>query len=404
MFKRKTQPIVTGTANNTFFPLDFVKQFISGSLSANEQKYIEYYLSVPELQSIINYRARSLSSMNLQVRRRNTDEVIDNHPILDLLRNPNPLQSFREFVRQYSINKDIFGNAFHHLVYGTTPDRSQAIYNLPSLNAEVKRPNNNIILFNSTDQNEIIEKYRFYFMGKNLYYDPDEILHFADNLTWQERDDSYILKGASKIQSISQACENIKTAYEVRGMLIGNSPMGVLSNQTKDGAGTIPMTPDEEEELQKRLKKYGLTKEKYQYIVTSQSLSFVSMAQNIGNLKLFEEVDNDQSAIADQYSFPVELFQNNVTYENKKEAKKQLYQDSIIPEAKEWLDGISSVMFPKLDYYLYPDYSHISVLQSDYESKARIWNYSVTALSKALADQAITLDEYTETLKKIELI
>ncbi len=400
-FNKKSSPAVVGGANTTFFPLDFVQQFISNSLELTDDKILKYYLSVPELAAIVNYRARVFADMKVKARKLSSGEDVD-VPIMEMMKSPNPYQTFRELAQQYSITKDLYGNAYLHPVYAFDRQKSKALYNLPAANAEIEfmdgaAPNP----FNLTDYSDYVKRYKFKFQGGLIHYNPDEIIHYNDNSVKYEKDKW--LKGISRVTQLSQVCENIKTAYEVRGIIQGNSPLGMITNQSTDGMGTVPLLPEDKENIQNELKKYGATKKKYQFIVTSASLRYVSMATSVANLKLFDEVDDDQSAIADAFNFPVELFQNNVTYENKKEAKKLLYQDSTIPEAKVWLDGLNK-FFGFNDIELYPDYSHVSVLQEDLERKAKMWNWTVTALSKALADGAMTSEEYRINLEKIGLL
>lgn len=399
LFGRKSQVITT--IKPTFYPVDFVHNFLSGGISATELELLHYYLTVPELSAIINYRGRTFAGMTVKMRNARTGEEVESHPILEMLRQPNPMQSFADFAKQYSISKDVFGNGYIHPVYGVDISNTKELYNLPGLNSRIIPQDG--IPFNKTEKDEIVKGYEFQFRGDTLTYAPDEVIHFADAKI--RYDDENYLKGESKVRALSQACENIVTAYEARGILQGNSPLGVLSNRTTDGAGAPFMDPKETERVQDNLKDYGARKKKYQFIVTSANLDYVSMSQNITNLKLYEEVQADQLAVANAYGFPVELVQNEVTYENKKEAKKQLYQDTIIPEAEEWLQGLSRDLglYDK-NLELYPDYSHVQVLQEDMERKARTWNTTTMALNRSFQDGALSIDEYRDNLQKLGML
>ncbi len=399
---KKTLPIIQGSPS-TFIPMSFVQAFLSGALNATDTKYLEYYIIIPELQAIINYRARVLSSMKIKARKISSGEDIEKLPELELLKKPNPLQGQSEFIKQYSIGRDVFGNTYMHPVFGVSRTKTKAIYNLPAVNAKIIPTSDKLIPFNQTDFNEIIKEYQFQFNGGKIKYKPEEITHLNDNQISYKNDDW--MKGKSKIQALTQPCENIKTAYEARGILQGNSPLGVLSNRTKDGMGTTIMDPADKKAVQDDLKKYGLTKEKYKFIVTSADLQWTSMAANIAGLKLFEEVDADQLSIANGFMFPIELFQNNTTFANKKEAKKQLYQDSTIPEAQELTQSLSQ-MLGLIDrgIELYADFSHIAVLQDDYEKMSTTWFKSVSAMEKAFASGVITLIEYQDNLRKIGML
>ena len=216
-----------------------------------------------------------------------------------------------------------------------------------------------------TNSDEIIKQYDFKYFGKTIHYEPTEIIHYNDNQV--RYDDNRFLLGDSKIRPLVQACENIKSAYEARGILIQNSALGILSNETSDMSGTVPLATKDKDQLQEDYKKYGLAKNKWQLIITNASLKWQSMAVNVGQLKLFEEVEADFDTIANAFSFPPDVMKTNSTFENVNQAKKQLYQDAIIPEADEWLQGFSNFMGLE-GISFKSDFSHIAVLQDDKES------------------------------------
>lgn len=387
----------------SFIPVQWLDNFISGYSDITDNKLYKYYMSVPELNAIINYRAMVKADMIVKMRNLRTGDDIDSDPILDLFRQPNVLQSFDEFIKQLSIQKDLYGNAFVHPVYGLTKDKSKAIFNMPSKNAKVIIKENGISPFNVTDISEIIDHYKFEFNNKSINHNPDEIIHFNDSQI-DFTNDNWVM-GKSKITAITQACENIITAYEARGMLMGNAPLGIISNRSKDGQGSAILDPKDKKSIQDNLRQYGMAKDKYKFIVSSSDLSWSSMAINISGLKLFEEVESDRQTISNTFGFPDTLLNSNQTYENIKEAKKQLYQDSIIPESNEIMQGFSK-FFGLIDKgkELYADYSHVPSLQLDLESRSRTWNYTVTSLDKAFASQAITIKEYQEVLRKIKML
>lgn len=393
---KKSTPIAQ--ASNTFFPLEFLNGYLINSLDADQRKMYQLYLQVPELQAIIAYKARVASQMKIiavddageRIEKPNVDTTA-------LFRNPNPIQRFNEFFIQYYSLRTIFGNAFIHPVFGIDPSMTRTLWNLPPMDAEVVPVNNNLIPFNMTEKDEIIEAYKFFFNGNRIIYKSDEIIHFNDNQIQFDR--KKWLLGDSKIRPLIQACENIKNAYEARGILIQNSALGFLSNETQDAQGTADLNPDDKDALQKEFKeKYGLTRNKWQVILTNARLRWVPMVVNMTNLKLFEEVDADFRTIANQMNFPPEILQTESTYENKQKAIKQLYQEAIIPECDEWLEGLSEGL--KLDFLLQSDFSHISILQEDLNARSQALNYASTALSKAVQAGIISPADAEEQLKK----
>lgn len=393
---RKSQEVVI---TPTFIPLEWMNAYISDGLNANQKKFLQLYLSVPELQAIINYKARVFAGM--RVKAVDKDENEKDIPQLNLFAKPNPLQNFKEFATQYYVLRAIFGNEFIHPVFGNDKTAVRALWNLPPMNAEVIPAENQLIPFNMTDIDELIKSYKFWYNGATITYDAGEIIHFNDNQV--QFDKEHVLLGDSKIRPLVQACENIKNAYEARGILIYNAALGILSNETVDGQGTVNMDPKEKDQMQKDFKEqYGLTKHKWQVIMTNARLNWQSMAVDVGKLKLFEEVDSDFRTIANAHNFPPEILQpksgNSLNQQDKDGALRQLYQEAIISEADEWLQGLANWM--GLDVQLKSDWSHIAVLQIDKERASKSINWAATGLAKAVESGIMSEQDAQDEFKK----
>ena len=383
----------------TFIPLDWLSNYLANVGDATDDKFLKFYLSVPELQAIINYRGRVFGSMRVKAFDASGKEI--DIPQLKVFKKPNPLQNFKEFAMQYHVLRDIFGNEFIHPIFGVDPSMTATMWNLPPMDAEIIPAENKIIPFNTTELKEIIKEYHFKYDGQTIKYQPIEIIHFNDN---QVRfDKNRFLLGDSKLRPLIQPCENIKSAYEARGVLIQNSALGILSNVGTDQAGTVPMNPDDKDQLHEDYKKYGLTKNKWNLIITNASLKWQSMAVKTGDLKLFEEVDSDFRTIAGQYNFPPELLQpksgSSLNQESKNESLKQFYQDSMIPESDEWLQEFAN-FFGLENITLKSDWSHVPALQDDIELRSKSINWAATGLSKAKDSGLIAEAEAQEEFKK----
>ena len=393
LFSKKSTPI---TATTTFFPLQFLAGYINQGLNANQQKFLELFLQVPELQAIIGYKARVFAGMNVIAQNDNGDEKTIKQ--IEIIKKPNPLQNQKEFLTQYYILRSIFGNEFIHPVVGANKDNPKALWNLPPMNAEVIPVDmGKQSIFNMTDISEVIAGYKFEYDGTKLTYPADEIIHFNDNQVVFDKDKLRL--GDSKLRPLVQPCENIKAAYEARGILISQGPKGILSNETTDGVGRLDLGAKEKEDLQEDMrKKYGMTRKKWDVILTNANLKWTSMATDTGKMKLFEEVDADFRTIANAFNFPPEILQTDSTYENKNKALIQLYQEAIIPEANEFLQGLRDWM--GLSEHLVADFSHIAVLQADLERRAKSINWAATGLSKAVETNLTTEKEAAEEFKK----
>jgi hypothetical protein len=175
----------------------------------------------------------------------------------------------------------------------------------------------------------------------------------------------------SRIRSLEMPINNQIGAYESRNVLINyRGALGIFSRDISS-SGQIPVaaiTPKEKEGLQRDFKRYGLKEGQWQFIITSAALKWQSVSVPTKDLMLFEEVKASNEAICDKYGYPFELLanQSGTTFANRKEAGKDLYQNSIIPEAKSFYRQLNEFFdTAAYDIVIDKDYSKVPVLQED---------------------------------------
>ncbi len=189
-------------------------------------------------------------------------------------------------------------------------------------------------------------------------------------------------------------------------MIRNRGALGILSNDSKDGIGsTLPIDPTEKSNLQKEYKGYGITGGQNQIIITNMALKWQKMGVDINKLRLFEEVKEDAIKIAEAYNYPPELlvFENSPTLfgENKKQAEKSWYQNSIIPEMQEKISAMNKkFQTEKKSYHIVGSFDHLPIFQKDKNDEASLFSTTVSALSTALSDGVIDSTEYLKELQK----
>jgi len=383
------------TFDPLFIPVSLTK-FLS-VLGSGDAKLLNYFLKVPELQAVVGYRAKVFSDMVIKARH---PETLEEKPLPEVFKYFNPFQNTKTFLAQTSILKDIFGDVFQHIVYGTDKQKAFGIINLPPVNARIET--NNILPFNVRSKEDLIKYYEIEYEGKKYQYDPNEIIHLTDHQTGFTKE--MLLLGDSKVDALSDLLDNILIAYEARGTVLSNSAIGILANETKDGLGSITDISDKEKkDLQNKYKsKYGLSRDKNQLILTNLNLRFQDMSFDMRKLGLIEGLQQELRVICNAYSFPSEIFETQTTFTNKEQAQIQLYEVAQT-EANDYLQKLNEY-FEWTDLELYADYSHVKILQGDLEKKTRMWNTATMALNRALTDGAITAEEYRSTLEKIGLL
>ena len=359
--------------------------------------YPDAFNSIPEVSTVIGLKARAFSNGVIKAVDKNGKEV-DKVPAV--LKKPNWFQDTNEFMRQTKLFHEIYGNEYLYMMFGVgfDPSNSKALYTIPPNLIECQYKDDQPF-FVHTEQPKI----KYTLIESDQTIPTEQIIHMNDNrVTVNKSTDKAILTGESKMKGLSAAINNLRYAYEARGIILKNrGAMGILSNSSTDVAGAVPLDPDERERVQKEYRNYGSLATQNQVIITNANLKWQKMGVNPSELGLFEEAEQDFFKICDTYGTPIDLFASTKgsTFENQRQAEKGLYLRTIIPEANEWIASVSQGL--KLDgIKLVIDYSHLPIFQEDMKARGDSLTAITNALSKMFVDGAITIDEYKEELKK----
>jgi len=371
---------------------------------------LDSYEKVSEVSAIINMKARAFSNMRLKEVDKDGNEMPTpaGQALIKLLQNPNWFQAGHEFLIQTKTFREIFGNEY---IYKTAPfgfqptiERTKALFAVPG-NIVKSVYDNKIPYF----LNAIAPKITYKIKSDTNWdeYDSKLVIHFNDNrASIKSSNDKHLLDGTSKLELNSCVINNIKAAYESRGVILRKrGANGAWVTKSKDGIGAVlPMEKGEKDDLQKQLANYGTMEDQNQDIITNADLAWVQRGpNNPQNLGIFQEIEEDFNKLLDAYGVPSEIFvrTKGATYENQRQAEKGLYVRTIMPEANEWIGGVSSEFLPDGGpTSIIADYLHLPIFQEDLKARGESLTQMVNALSKALADQAITIEQYKEELIK----
>lgn len=383
-----------------FYPVDFDP--------FSKIAYLNQFNDIPELNAIINWKARAFCNGVIYRIDKNGERLPDDQ-FIQLLNRPNWFQDKQEFLRQTKLFHEIYGNEYLYSWRGVTkkPIDTKALYTLP--------PNLVTCVYDSSEPFFMTSKipdgikYIYKLNSKETVLENEQVLHLNDNrVSVMEDTRKDFLNGESKMKALTAPINNIRMAYETRGVILKRrGALGILSNEGSDVSGQIPMDPEEQKDIQKQYRKYGGLSGQDNIIITNGKVRWQPMTVAPDKLGLFQETEEDFYKMCDGYGVPMEVFSSKkgLTYENQNEAIKRGYDDTIIPEANEWIGS--------LDYYAYGevkdgsrlvmDFSHLSVFQEDLEYNARALGTLIAALSTALADKAITVEEYQLEMAKFGL-
>ena len=356
------------------------------------------------LKAIVNRMALVIANVKLWILDDAGNDVSDKYKDLaTLLKRPNFIQTWPEFMQQLDVYRQLYGEAF---IYASVPvgfnnANATALWVLNPLFIDIE---SNDRLYDQNDIDDVVIRYIFSCSGQRRDLDPRNVLHIKDvnqNIDFAPND----LRGSSRLLGLETSIANIIQAEEaIYSMNRDRGAIGILSNDQKDISGTIPLTDDEKESLLKQYKSlYGLSARQAKVIITNASLKWQSISFNVKDLMLLEGIEKNIQLISDALGYPYELLSTStgVTYENKSEAKKLLYQDSIIPIANiyaEKLTGFFGLENAKIEF----DFSDIECLKkSEKEAAETLYQlnqamqtaYNNGVISRAEWRLAIGMDE-----------
>ena len=369
---------------NRIFPVSNQLWGVKNAVWIDTNNAWQHFLDIPELRAVIDKRASMMSS-NVPILYDKDGNVVEQHWFLDMVKSPNPVQSWADVVYSLSVNDALYSNAF-----GYCPKRSFDIRNL-----FVPLPSNRIQIDTSgkmlkqMDEGGMITRFKFRYDDDQL-----EIVEIQDMVYLTTTDGMNLIKPTSRIDSLKYPLSNIKASYHKRNVLLENiGAIGILSAQKSDLGGAIPMTPEEKTAIQKDW--YNRSKD--ELLITESQVNWTPMSYPTRDLLLFEELTADKLAIIDAYGLNYNLFssESGSTFSNVRDSIRMVYTDTIIPETQQMYDTIAHQLgLAKDGYYIKADFSHLPVLQDDEQTKAAADKTKAETYNILLRDGVITTEQY----------
>lgn len=363
--------------------------------------HLDAFLSIPELNAVLSLRARAFSNAVLKIVDSRGREMV-NHRYNPLLRNFNWFQPQKEFMRQTKLFADIFGNEYLYMLRPVGLDNVKALFSLPPNLVECRYTAPSP--FFTFDKEPKIE-YSIQANGRKIPLDAASIIHMnSDRVNISSVKDENLLQGESKLTSLEPVLSNLKAVYESRGVILRNrGAMGILTNDNKDALGSsLGLDPDERKDLQEAYSRYGSLSHQSQIVITNLPLRWQPMEVSPNRLGIWEETREGFNKILDTFGVPGDLFvrDKGATYENQNQARKVLYENAVIPEANEWTGALNDSFMQGDPGKIIATYDHLPCFQEDKKKTADANSVTVNYLSRLLADQVISVNEYREELAK----
>lgn len=363
------------------------------------------YNTCSPVSSIVNRLASSMSVGQWWIVDNKNNDVSKQHATLwTLLQNPNPLQTRTELIKQVDLYRNLYGITHLYAVVPAGYNSAADATSLWAINPERITPvyKKDIIYF-AQDAESIIEKYVITIGNSTIDVNPKHILTIDNSSLDVCTDDRQ--KNKSPLASLEYEIKNIIQAYQaIYSLNKDRGAQGILTNKTRDVSGSIPLSPDEKQQIQDEYQKlYGLRTDQAKVIISDSDLQFQQMTFNVKELMLFEGIKQNIESIADRLNYPFELLANEkgTTFANRAEAIKYLYQDNIIPAANLYQEKLTK-FFELENAKIEIDFSHIEYLKQAEKERAEAllklnhaWQipYKLNVITREEYRRALDLDE-----------
>ena len=336
----------------------------------------DLYNTIPQLRTPVDKLAAMFSNGVFKYQKIGSDKL-DNLPpdISKLLENPNILQGQNPFLNQYLRQLIVYGNQFIYKNSAskitTTP---QSLINVSPANLKPKLTGK---LFDQVKIEGIVSGFEYTENTTTKPFTTDQIL-------WSKISDlDNNLIGYSPLKAMKYPLSNTVAAYQYLNCIsTEKGGIGVLSSQSKDAMGALPMTAEEKKELEQTYRnENGIEDNQKKIHITTGSVTWSPMSYPTRDLLLMEQIDANFLAILNVLGVNQNLFVNS-TYENLKNGLIQTHNDTVVVYADGFTQALSKFIGVPEGYRLVLDYSHLPYLQSDKLQDAQTFSSVSTALNQ----------------------
>lgn len=293
------------------------------------------------------------------------EKVLD-HPMLNLWNRPNDWQGNSAFLQAIASYYLISGNSYIEAATNAV-GIPQYLYTL--------RPDRMTVIPDSINR---IAGYKFSNGGQGMPFVNGEILHFKD---FHPTNDWY---GLSPISVAAMSIDSYRNQQRWNSGLLENSarPSGIITYEDDLSPESLNNI---REEFQSKFS--GAKNANKPMILEGGKMKWEQMAFNAKELDFVNSQNLSALQIAQIFNLPPELVGlQPSTYQNRREARKALYTENVLPMADRFRDDFNNwlpQMFNEPDLYFEPDLDDIEALQEDRE---KLW-------TRLDASEDLTLNE-----------
>jgi HK97 family phage portal protein len=287
-------------------------------------------------------------------------EIIEDHPVAQLLRRPNPHQGKKEWREELNLHLDIDGNAYIQMI-GMDNAKPEMRLIRPDWVEPVKG--------NPAAGEELVKGFKFDPPeGEERRFEPEEMLHIKRVSPLSFYDGASPIEAAVKVAATFQ--EGVawnKAVLENKG-----SVSGILKY-----TGTANLDPEKRANLKAEIReKWEGSANAEQVKLLENDFEWTDLSKDAKDLDWLKGMQLYMRILSVVLKVPPELIADSKskTFSNYRVAKEGFYRDTIVPEAEDWAGEIENWLhrhaeeFGKGDWgdiEVVVDTSNVTALQTD---------------------------------------
>ena len=272
------------------------------------------------------------------------DEVIDNHPLIDLLMRPNPLQSYSEFFNSLFGYILLSGNAYI-LKTGSDMGPPKELHQLRPDRISIKGSGK-----------PIPERYEYIVNGRvaNTYQIDQEngFSELKHVKLWNPLDDYY---GLSPMSAAAVEIDqfNMSSKHNVNLLQNGARPSGAVIFKPQDDQGfSVNLTESQRQQLLTDLNsRFSGTNNAGRPLLLEGDFDWREMGLSPKDMDFLNLKNMSATDIALCFGVPSQLVgvPDSQTYSNVAEARLALYEETIIPHLRKVASDLNEWLVPMFD-------------------------------------------------------
>lgn len=356
----------------------------------DRRRTAKYYRECPPLSYILNKKASFVANARIacvteKVGANGKAIPTANPELLKVLKYPNPLRTFSQFMAEVNLITDLYGYCPILKVQPDGFDIPSELWVLPPDKLEIKTNDKYFV----QDMMEMIDRIEFRYMGRSIPIAKEDVYLFTGQTSTVED----LLFPCSRLHALKYPITNLIYNYESRGTIFQRrGALGILSPEN-DASGPVRAKPEDREQLQADYRRYGLKKDQYPLIISSIAMRWAPMGMNVAEMQLIEMGNDDIMTLCDalDLKYPLLARGSETTFNNQEQAKRSQYQDTAIPTANNFCEQLTDMMGAEAMGCKYvADFSHVEALKANEKDKADILKTNVAAISQQFQHNLIT--------------